>query len=175
MTQYRCPICKTDFDLPIPSTTNTHVNAIFDEETTNHIFVAMWFDPGLDPVYDKVITKAIECAGYRPIRIDRDSNYTDLIDHQITDQIRRSKCMIADLTHGTDGVRGSVAYEIGYAHASGIPVIVTCHHMRTNAIPFDINHYPYLIWDENDAAEYGHKLIHAIIKTVGPGPTFFDR
>src|SRR5258708_22009342 len=34
-------------------------------------FVAMWFDPSMDEVYDKAIAPAISRAGYLPLRIDR--------------------------------------------------------------------------------------------------------
>ena len=166
MAQYQCPICERVSDLPI--------SPIDETEAKDRIFVAMWLDSALDPVYDKAISHAISNAGYRSIRIDRDREHFNLIDHQMTAQIRRSKCVIADLTHGPDGVRGSVLYEAGYAHGCGIPVIFTCHRERTDTIPFDINHYPYIPWDEANVPEYWHQLVHAILDTVGLGPTFWD-
>lgn len=134
----------------------------------------MWFNPGLDPVYDQIISHAISNAGYQPIRIDRNVDRTVTLDNQIIDQISRSKCVIADLTHGPDGVRGSVLYEAGYAHGSGTPVIFTCHRTRIGSIPFNVNHYPFIFWDEEDVPEYWHQLVHAILDTVGLGPKFWD-
>lgn len=164
MARYQCPICQRVSDLP--------TSPMDETEAKDRIFVAMWFDSALDPVYDKAISHAISNAGYRPIRIDRDRDHLNLIDRQITDQTRKSRCVIADLTHGPDGVRGSVLYEAGYAHGCGLPVIFTCHRERTGAIPFDVNHYPYIPWDEADIGEYWHQLVHAILDTVGLGPEF---
>ena len=86
-------------------------------------FVAMWFDPGMDEAYEEGIRPAIEEAGYRPLRIDRTEDLLGKIDDAIVTEIRRSKFVVADFTHGKDGARGGVYYEAGFAQGLRIPVI----------------------------------------------------
>ena len=72
-------------------------------ETTNQdstkVFIAMWFDPSMDEVWDKGIKPAITEAGYKPVRIDR-KEHMNKIDDEIIAEIRRSRFVVADFTHG---------------------------------------------------------------------------
>ena len=46
----------------------------------------------------------------------------DKIDDEIIGEIRRSRFLVADFTHGDKGARGSVYYEAGFAYGLGLPV-----------------------------------------------------
>ena len=88
-------------------------------------FVAMWFDESMEDVYDGAIKPAIEEAGYKPYRVDME-HFSGRIDDKIIAEIRRSRFLVADFSHGSDGARGSVYYEAGFAHGLGLEVIFCC-------------------------------------------------
>ena len=89
---------------------------------SSQAFMAMWFDESMDETARKGIELGIEDAGYNAYRIDR-GDYIDKIEDEIIAEIRRSRFLVADFTHGKDGARGSVYYEAGFAHGLGLPVI----------------------------------------------------
>ena len=62
-------------------------------------FVAMWFDPIMDPVYEKGFKVAIQKAGYDPRRIDDDTDHSDKLDDRILAEIRISRFVVADFTN----------------------------------------------------------------------------
>lgn len=98
--------------------------------------IAMWFSSEMDQVYDRGIRPAVEAAGFTPYRVDRE-NFLGKIDDQIIAEIRRSRFLIADMTHGDEGARGSVYFEAGFALGLGIPVIYTCRSDMFGILHFD--------------------------------------
>ena len=68
-------------------------------------FVAMWFDETLKAAYEEGIASAIRDAGFEPLRIDR-VEHNNRIDDEIIAEIRRSRFLVADFTHGNSGARG---------------------------------------------------------------------
>ena len=137
---------------------------------TEQCFIAMWFNQETDALYDKAIAPAVRAAGYQPIRIDQQTNFLGKIDDQITAEIPRSKFVIADFTHGDDGPRGSVYYEVGFAHALDIPVIFTCRDDQMEGLPFDTNHYPHLPWSADAPEALIEPLKNRVVDNLGPGP-----
>ena len=108
-------------------------------------FVAMWFDESMDEVYDRAIKPAIEEAGYRPYRVDTE-HFSGRIDGKVIAEIRRSRFLVADFSHGSDGARGSVYYEAGFAHGLGLEVIFCC---RDGTEPhFDTRQYNHIMWKD---------------------------
>jgi len=92
-------------------------------------FVAMWFDPKIDVVFENAIKPAIEFIEegeseprFKALRIDR-TEHTNDINDEIIAQIRRSRFMVCDLT----GYRGGVYFEAGFAYGLGMEVIYTCN------------------------------------------------
>lgn len=136
-------------------------------------FVAMWLAQSIRHIYDKGIKPAIEDAGYRPYLIIRDPS-VNKIDDAIIANIRQSKFMVADLTHGDDGHRGSVYYEAGYAEGLGLQVIRTCRSdlIDANSLAFDTRQHNHIGWDKNntDYPTFIQELTNRIIARVGPGP-----
>lgn len=91
-------------------------------------FVAMWFTPEMNDIFEKAIKPAIEflepgetIPRYQAVKIDNIEHTNDIND-EIIAQIRRSRFMVCDLT----GYRGGVYFEAGFAYGLGLEVIYTC-------------------------------------------------
>ena len=142
-----------------------------EEQATNtdssQAFVAMWFGKGMDEVFDKGIKPGIEDAGYDAMRIDRKED-TDKIDDEIIAEIKRSRFVVTDFTHGADGARGSVYYEAGFARGLGVKVISTCHKSVADKLAFDTRQYNHIIWEKPD--ELRERLKLRIEAVIGRGP-----
>jgi nucleoside 2-deoxyribosyltransferase len=110
------------------------------------VFVAMWFDDKMKPVYINTIKETVISLGYKPLRID-EKEYNNKIDEEILKEIDECEFMIADFT----GHRGGVYFEAGYAIGKGKEVIFTCKADDRQEVHFDTNHYNYIFWkDEED-------------------------
>ena len=130
-------------------------------------FVAMWFDGELKPAYRDGFKRAIKDAGYDPIRID-ERHFSDKIDDRIISEIRKSRFVVADFSHGDDGARGSVYFEAGFAKGLGLEVIFTCRDPNPGDLHFDTRQYPHIMW--KDAADLRTKLAERITAIMGEGP-----
>ncbi|AKH38792.1 MULTISPECIES: TIR domain-containing protein [Nitrosomonas] len=100
-------------------------------------FVIQPFDAGkFDKRFEQVFKPAIEAAGLEAYRVDKDPRVDIPID-AIEEGIRSAAVCLADIT--TDNP--NVWYELGYAFASGRPVVMVCSEERTGKkYPFDIQH-----------------------------------
>lgn len=127
-------------------------------------FVAMWFDLAMVPVYDNVIAKAIEDAGYKAHRVDR-REHNDRIDDEIITQIRRSRFVVADFT----GHRGGVYYEAGFAKGLGLEVFWTCRNDEVQNLHFDIRQYNCIVWEPDKLDEFRKSLANRIESVLGRG------
>lgn len=130
-------------------------------------FVAMWFGDDVRAAYEQGIHPAIKDAGYRPFRIDG-SEHINRIDDEIVAQIRRSRFLVADFTHGETGPRGGVYYEAGFAHGLNLPVFWTCRENILKDIHFDIRQYNFIVW--NTPEELRKRLATRISAVIGDGP-----
>ena len=70
---------------------------------SNQGFVAMWFDKSLDEVYENGIKRAIEKAGFDPIRVDI-LEHNEKICDRIIAEFRKSKFLVAYFTGHRGGV-----------------------------------------------------------------------
>ncbi len=134
-------------------------------------FVAMWFDPSMKEIYEKGIEPAVREARYNAYRVDRDE-YIGRVDDKIIAEIRRSRFLIADFTHGEKGVRGGVYYEAGFAEGLNLPVIPMCKKEKVDGDPtylhFDTSHLNHILWtDEDDLRD---QLQNRILRVIGEGP-----
>ena len=134
---------------------------------SSQAFVAMWFDSSTQPAWQDGIEPAVRDAGYEPLRIDL-KQHTNKIDDEIIAEIRRSRFIVADFTHGEEGARGSVYYEAGFAHGLNIPVIFTCHKDMLDDIHFDTRQYPHIVWEKPE--ELRQQLAARISAVIGDGP-----
>lgn len=129
-------------------------------------FVAMWFDDSIADLYECAIAPAIRDAGYVPLRIDK-KDHNNKIDDEIVAEIRRSRFVIADFTHGDAGMRGGVYYEAGFAHGMDIPVIFTCRDDVIGQIHFDTRQYNHIVWNADKFDNFRKALTDRISATIG--------
>lgn len=130
-------------------------------------FVAMWFGDEMNEAYENGIVPAIQGAGYKPMRIDRKQDVVK-IDDEIIAEIRRSRFLVADFTHGDDGARGGVYFEAGFAFGLNIPVIYLCREKEIDKIHFDTRQYHHITW--SDAEGLRRDLKKRILALIGEGP-----
>ena len=135
------------------------VEEIYDSVASRQAFVAMWFDSSMIAAYEQGIAPAVASSGYDPKIINRDPT-VDKIDDAIVAEIRRSKFIVADFTHGHDGPRGGVYYEAGFADGLGIPVIFTCRGDMIEKVHFDTRQRNHIVW--NNPNELRQRLIERI-------------
>ena len=129
-------------------------------------FVAMWFSEEMEEAWENGIEAAIRESGYDPKRIDR-KEFLGSIPDEIIAEIRQSRFVVADFTHGEKGQRGGVYYEAGFAHGLGIPVIMTAHQDMfddKDAIHFDTKHLNHIAWD--NPKDLKVKLVNRIKATI---------
>ena len=134
---------------------------------SSQAFVAMWFDDEMDDAYEQGIRKGIEAAGYTPMRIDRKPD-VNKIDDEIIAEIRRSRFLVADFTHGKNGARGGVYYEAGFAYGLGLPVIYSCRKDMVDQLHFDTRQYYHIVWETPE--ELRDSLAQRIEALIGAGP-----
>ena len=142
-----------------------------------NVFVAMWFHPSMYEVWDKGIKPAITEAGYKPVRIDQ-KEHMNKIDDEIIAEIRRSRFVVADFTHGKindndlpiakRGARGGVYYEAGFAQGLGIDVIFTCRKDQISDVHFDTRQFNHIAWKTPE--DLKKKLTQRISAVFGDGP-----
>ena len=138
-------------------------------ENSDQGFIAMWFDESMNDV-SKAITKGIEQAGYKAVRIDN-VEHNKKIDDEIIASIKRARFVVADFTHGEkDGARGGVYYEAGFAHGLGIPVIFTCQEDIVEDIHFDTRQYNHITWKKEELDDLTKQIALRIAATIKDGP-----
>jgi hypothetical protein len=109
-------------------------------------FMAMKF--GKEPLkklFSSVIKTAVEETGF-VIRDLTEEKRAGLIDDKLRVEIRRSKFLIADLTHDNNGAY----WEAGYAEGLGMPVIYICERKKfeSQKSHFDTNHHLTIQWEK---------------------------
>lgn len=123
-------------------------------------FVAMWFDPSMEEIYQVGIYKPPKDLGYNPIRVDR-VEHNDRIDQKIFDLIRRSRFVVSDIT----GQRGGVYYEAGFASGLGLPVIQSCKSVDFPKRHFDVLTINTIVY--NTPQELAEQLVDRVRATIG--------
>jgi len=129
-------------------------------------FMAMKFgDKELDSVVDEYFKPAVDQTGFNLFRLTEKPR-AGLIDDRMRVEIRTSRFLIADLTHGNQGAY----WEAGFAEGLGKPVIYTCKKeifKDPDTKPhFDANHHLTILWDPaalSDAVEELKATIRATL------------
>ncbi len=132
-------------------------------------FVIQPFDNGpFDKRFDDVYIHAIQSAGLEAYRVDRDPSVGIPIEG-IEKGIRNSSVCLADIT--TDNP--NVWYELGFAFATGRPVVMICSRDRISTkYPFDIQHRTVISYTTESSSDF-EKLKQDIsdrIKAMVDGP-----
>lgn len=115
-----------------------------DSIDSKTVFMAMKFgDPELDRVVDEVFRPAVAATGFQ-LLVLTDVPRAGLIDDRLRVEIRRSRFLIADITHENLGAY----WEAGFAEGLGKPVIYTCKKevFDAGASHFDTNHHLTVFW-----------------------------
>lgn len=135
----------------------------------NKALVAMWFGDDdhkseMTALYEKVIEPAVEDAGYRATRVDREQ-HNDYIMDEVMGLIRLAPFVIADFT---DNRRG-VYFEAGFARGLGLQVIHTCRKSDFDKhAHFDIKQVNTITWEQPE--DLSKPLCDRIMGTIGKGP-----
>jgi len=127
-------------------------------------FVAMWFDPGMQTVFDSAISPGIIAAGYRPHLVNM-REHNEKIDDEIIAQIRRSRFVLADFT----GHRGGVYFEAGFGRGLGLEVFWTCRDDEMEKLHFDIRQYNCIPWEVDKLPEFKNRISNRIESVLGKG------
>jgi hypothetical protein len=128
-------------------------------------FMAMKYgDIEMDTVFEQ-FKQSVAQAGFDLVRLDQ-RPVAGLIDDSLRVEIRTSRFLISDLTHGNAGAY----WEAGYAEGLGKPVIYSC---RKDAFKeqahFDTNHHLTVMWELSNLARSANELkatIRATLPTV---------
>ena len=123
---------------------------------SRQIFVAMWFDDRTGDLRES-IKQAIDDVEFEPFIVD-EARFANKICDKIETEIRRSRLVVADFTHGDKGARGSVYYEAGLAVGLGLPVIWTCHTSQLRNLHFDTRQYPHVPWVDDALIDFRERL-----------------
>lgn len=161
------------------------------QSSSRSVFVAMWFSEFTKPLRE-VIRKVLKEKDYDSVFVDelptrsnlnpeqkQDLAMNSTIDNMIIANIRRAKFVIADLScfpgekmtsaiykqrDGTPETRDVVCagayFEAGYASALEKPIIYLVNRKQTPH--FDVNHIPYITWDENSLNDLFTELRNGI-------------
>ena len=148
----------------------SRIEEIITNPDSSQCFVAMWFDGSMNDVYEKGFRTAIAAAGYTPLRIDQKPDLIGKIDDEIIAEIRRSRFVVADFTHGDGGARGGVYYEAGFAHGLGLPVIFTCRKDMIDKAHFDTRQFNHILWEKENLEDLRKQLTDRILAAIGQGP-----
>lgn len=130
-------------------------------------FMAMKFgEEPLNTIYNDIIKIAVENTGFEIRKLDEEKR-AGLIDDKLRVEIRRSKFLLADLTHDNNGAY----WEAGYAEGLGIPVIYICDEdkFKKKKTHFDTNHHLTVLWknDEDGLKQFSNEL-KATIRATFP-------
>lgn len=114
-------------------------------------FVIQPFDKGrFDKRYADTFKPAIIAAGLEPYRVDEDAT-ADIPIESIEQKIRSAQVCLADITLDNP----NVWYELGFAFASGKPVVMVCSSERlSDRYPFDIQHRNIIRYQNESASDF---------------------
>lgn len=114
-------------------------------------FVIQPFDSGkYDKRFIDVYCPAIEAAGFKAYRVDKDPRVSIPID-AIEDGIRKAVICLADITTNNP----NVWYELGFAFAMSKPVVMVCsEERREKKYPFDIQHRSIIRYSVQSTSDF---------------------
>ena len=149
-----------------------HLKNLVPNADSSQAFVATWIDDSVSALFEKGIEPAINAARYDAYMVNKDPRL-DKIDDAVREEIQRSRFLVADVTHGEKGPRGSVYYEIGIAHGIEIPVIFTWQDdLLNDDLTFDTRQHKHIPWRTNREHELIDDLRSVIIGRLGLGKRF---
>lgn len=115
----------------------------------NICFVIQPFNEKFNKRYEDIIKPAIEKCGLVPYRVDEDGRVTVPID-SIEEMIKRSLICVAEISTNNP----NVWYEVGYATALKVPIVLISSDERTEQYPFDVRHRNILQYTTISLGDY---------------------
>jgi len=126
-------------------------------------FVMQPFDGGtFDKRYEDVYAPAIRDADLEPYRVDRDPGVSIPID-DIESGIRNSEICLADITKDNP----NVWFELGFAIAVPIEVVLVCSDERNTRFPFDVQHRNILRYKTESKSDFDKLRIEIVERIQG--------
>jgi hypothetical protein len=125
-------------------------------------------DRQMDDVFANCFKPAVAQTGF-DLRTLREDPKMGLIDERMRVEIRRSRFVVADLTHGNHGAY----FEAGMAEGIGLPVVYTCRANEFKNIHFDASHLLAVKWDPDDLSKAAEEL-KTIIRATLPEEAQLD-
>jgi nucleoside 2-deoxyribosyltransferase len=126
-------------------------------------FMAMEFgDPELNDFFEDHFKPAVKATGFDLQKLD-DEPKAGIIDVRMEVEIRNARFVVADLSHGNNGVY----WEAGFASGLDKPVIYTCKAEKAPEIHFDTNHRHFVKWDPANPSE-AETMLKATIRATLP-------
>jgi hypothetical protein len=155
-----------------------HGQLMRDGAGSRHAFMAMPFGkPEMDVIYRAHMRPAVARAGFE-LRTTQEGHQTaGSIDNRMRVEIRTSRFLVCDLTHGNRGAY----WEAGFAEGLGRPVFYTCRAdvLKDRANPdhphFDTAHQLIIGWDPANLADGMDELTAAIRATLPAEAQLEDR
>jgi nucleoside 2-deoxyribosyltransferase len=150
---------------PIGVTLSTDGWEYLEERATkvaflDRVFVAMSFKKEMDEVWEDGIKPAIEKAGYKALRVDKEPHISR-IDAKIISDIKDSRFLVADVTSQNAGVY----FEAGFALGLGRPVIWCVREDDLGKVHFDTRQYNHIAWKTPE--ELQEQLYQSICANIG--------
>lgn len=123
------------------------------------------FDGGaFDKRFEDTIAPAIREAGLEPYRVDQDPSAVIPIE-RLEEAIRRSLACVADIS--TDNP--NVWYELGFAIASGKPVVLLSLEEPNKRFPFDVQHRHVIRYRTESPRDFQHlhdEIVKRLVATM---------
>lgn len=137
-----------------------------DGARSTHAFMTMKFgDAEMDRVFAEHLRPAVAQTGFDLRTTVGDHQTAGSIDNRMRVEIRTSRFVLCDLTHGNQGAY----WEAGFAEGLGRPVIYTCRRDVLNtpkAVHFDTDHQLIIKWDLPDMGAAMQELKATIRATL---------
>lgn len=138
-----------------------------DAINSKKAFMAMKFgDTELNSMYEDHFKAAVKQTGFYLVSLqDPGKQKSGLIDSHLEVEIRTSRFLVVDLTHGNQGAY----WEAGFAAGLGKPVIYTCSKQAwedKKKRHFDTEHHQTVKWDLTDPEKSTTRLKDIIRATL---------
>jgi len=117
---------------------------------SKQIFMAMAFNEEATNFVNTHLKPLAKELGFNLTLLSEIVSEKNLIDDKLRVEIKRSRILICDLTHGNRGAY----WEAGYAEGLGIPVIYICRKeildLSETKPHFDVNHQEIFTWKDDE-------------------------
>jgi len=145
-----------------------HTELLRNGAGSRHAFMAMAFNDEMRTILPH-LQQAVAATGFELRTTDHPGKTADLIDNRMRVELRTSRFVVVDLTHGNRGAY----WEAGFAEGIGRPVFYVCRKGvledtdKDKRPHFDAAHQTIVAWDPADPAP-GMAELKAMIRATLP-------